>query len=186
MSFDYVFYLIIKITFLYKTAEGINKEITLSYPVKRIYANGTDSGYTQSRNCLPFYISNPENNYFNVDKKCQYNYEKIWYNKGKIADKKSTKNYREYEYYDAEGNQINEQFYKMILQELKYMFLYHYCNLKKQNKPEMKCVEEHIFNTFISDGFGLEVGNFHLENIDDVHNIIKIETCTELVPFEEW
>jgi hypothetical protein len=74
----------------------------------------------------------------------------------------------------------------MILPEIKHMFLYNYCNLKKQNDPEMKGCAEHIFKTFIEDGLGLEIGDFSLNNIKEKHNIIKIETCTEEIPFDEW
>ena len=186
MSFDYIFFLIIKITFKYKTYENDDKEITLSYRVRRLYADGSDCEYTLCRRWPGFYISNPDYDYKTVNKKDKNNYEKIWYNNGKVVKSISTQKYKEYEYFDTEGNQIDKRLYEMILQEIKHMFLYHYCNLKKQNNPEMKCCEEHIFRTFIVDGFGLDDRDFSLDDIKEEHNIIKIETCTELIPHEQW
>jgi hypothetical protein len=68
---------------------------------------------------------------------------------------------------------------KIFLIEIKRLFLYHYCNLKKQNDPEMEDCVEYMFNTFITEDFGLRDDNFILNDIKENHNIKIIETYTE-------
>ena len=188
MSFDHIFYLILKITFKY-TVDEEEREITLSYRVRKLYADGSDHGYAWCRHWPGFKINNPKYEHESkcemINKQSEYTYEKIWYDNGKQVQI-NRPNVRTYEYFDTEGNKIHDKLYEMMLIEIKHMFLYLYCHQLKQNDPEMKRCTEHILHTFITDEFGLSVGDFDFDNITEEHNIVKIETCTEIIPYDKW